>query len=60
MITSNTYTSVGVDEFDALGDGFDDETQESKENLAFITASETNELISKLETILVYLNVELT
>ena len=53
MITTNTYTSAGVDEFDALADGFDDETDETvHEDQAFITADETNELILKLENIL--------
>ena len=52
MITTNTYTSVGVDEFDALADGFDDEPIEQSDDLEFITAPETNELISKLEVIL--------
>ena len=51
MITTNTYTSAGVDEFDALADGFS-EDEESHEELAFITAEETNELILKLEDIL--------
>ena len=51
MITTNTYTSVGVDEFDALADGFDDESS-SDDKLEFITAPETNELISSLEEIL--------
>ncbi len=51
MITTNTYTSAGVEEFDALGDGFEEE-EESTEELAFITAEETNELILKLEEIL--------
>ena len=54
MITTNTYTSVGVDEFDALAEGFDDAESENgaDEKLAFITATETNELIMKLEEIL--------
>jgi hypothetical protein len=53
MITTNTYTSVGQDEFDALDGGFDDEEEiESEEKLEFITAPETNELIMKLEDIL--------
>jgi len=55
MITTNTYTSVGVDDFDALADGFNDEEMDdgsSEEKLAFITAPETNELISALEGIL--------
>lgn len=51
MITTNTYTSVGIDEFDALSDGFDG-TEVSEEQLEFITAPETNELIFKLEEIL--------
>ena len=51
MITTNTYTSVGVDEFDALADGFDDDGSK-EEKLAFITAPETNELITTLEGIL--------
>ena len=50
MITTNTYSSVGVDEFDALADGFEEES--SSEELAFITPQETNELISTLENIL--------
>ena len=57
MITTNTYTSVGIDEFDALADGFDDEdtidsSGAESEELEFITAPETNELIVKLEEIL--------
>ena len=52
MITTNTYTSVGVDEFDALADGFDEEPLNEQEELEFITAPETNELIFKLEKIL--------
>ena len=51
MITTNTYTSAGIDEFDALADGFDDDTH-SDEELKFITAPETNELITTLEGIL--------
>jgi len=52
MITTNTYTSVGVDDFDALAEGFDDEKSLSEEHLEFITAPETNELITTLEDIL--------
>ena len=58
MITTNTYTSVGVDDFDALADGFDDDTNSDEESstkedaLTFITAPETNELIVTLEGIL--------
>jgi len=56
MITTNTYTSVGVDKFDALADGFLEENEDddgsSEEKLAFITAPETNELITTLESIL--------
>ena len=51
MITTNTYTSIGVDNFDPLDGGFDDE-EESVEDLEFITGPETNELIIKLEEIL--------
>ncbi|MDQ7043985.1 MAG: efflux RND transporter permease subunit, partial [Sulfurimonas sp.] len=51
MITTNTYSSLGTDEFDALSDGFEDDTH-SDEEAAFITAPETNELISTLEEIL--------
>jgi len=51
MITTNTYTSVGVDEFDALAYGFDDDSH-SDEKLEFITGPETNELIASLEEIL--------
>jgi len=51
MITTNTYTSLGVDDFDPLADGFGDETHNNEE-LEFITAPETNELISTLEGIL--------
>ena len=50
MITTNTYTSKGDDEFDPLLSGFDEEQKE--ERLEFITAPETNELITKLEHIL--------
>jgi len=56
MITTNTYSSLGLEEFDALADGFEEDqsinTKKEDETLVFITASETNELISKLETIL--------
>ena len=52
MITTNTYTSVGVDDFDALADGFEDDSSSNDEQLEFITAPETNELISTLEGIL--------
>ena len=53
MITTNTYTSASVDEFDALADGFGDESEDTtSEELAFITPNETNELILSLETIL--------
>ena len=56
MITTNTYSSVGQDEFDALSDGFDDgsadESKVQESEAAFITASETNELIATLEAIL--------
>lgn len=58
MITTNTYTSVGMDEFDALSDGFNDEESGDEEfsskdeELKFITAPETNALITKLEKIL--------
>ena len=51
MITTDTYTSVGVEEFDALSDGFD-EAETNGEQQEFITAPETNELIIKLEEIL--------
>jgi len=51
MITTNTYTSLGVDEFDALNDGFEDDSH-SDEELEFITGPETNELITTLEEIL--------
>ncbi|MDF1878167.1 MMPL family transporter [Sulfurimonas sp. SAG-AH-194-C20] len=51
MITTNTYTSVGADEFDALSDGFGDDTH-GDEELEFITGAETNELIVTLEEIL--------
>ena len=53
MITTNTYTSIGQDDFDALEGGFDEvEETANKEKLSFITAPETNELIAKLEKIL--------
>ncbi len=51
MITTNTYTSIGVDDFDPLADGFDEE-QSSPKELVFITGPETNELIYTLEEIL--------
>jgi len=51
MITTNTYTSVGVEEFDEFADGFDDSIS-TDEDLEFITAPETNELIIALEGIL--------
>jgi predicted RND superfamily exporter protein len=50
MISTNTYTSVGSDSFDPLLDGFEEQNTDKK--VEFITAEETNELISKLETIL--------
>ena len=49
MITTNTYTSVGVDEFNALADGFE---ENNDEKLEFISVDETNNLILKLEDIL--------
>jgi len=52
MITTNTYTSVGVNDFDALEDGFSDDESSNDEKLGFITAAETNELIIALEDIL--------
>lgn len=56
MITTETYTSLGTGEFDALADGFEEEDgfgdDSSDEKLEFITAPETNELISNLEEIL--------
>lgn len=51
MITTNTYTSLGIDEFDDLSDGFE-EDDSSDEVLEFISAPETNELITTLEEIL--------
>jgi len=51
MITTNTYTSIGVNDFDPLTDGFDEDESTHKE-LEFITGPETNELIYKLEEIL--------
>jgi len=52
MITTNTYTSVGLENSDDLLGGFEEDTQASDEKLEFITAPETNELIFKLESIL--------
>ncbi len=52
MITTNTYSSLSAGEFDPLTDGFEEEESSNDEELAFITASETNELITKLEKIL--------
>ncbi len=51
MITTNTYTSIGVDDFDPLTEGFEDD-ESSSEELAFISVPETNELITTLEAIL--------
>lgn len=51
MITTNTYTSTNMDEFNALADGFSDD-EKSDEKLKFITAHETNALITKLEEII--------
>lgn len=51
MITTNTYTSIGLDNEDALMDGFNDEDT-TQQKLAFITAPETNKLINTLEGIL--------
>ena len=52
MITTNTYTSAGEKSSeDELSDGFD-ETDSSSEPLAFISVQETNELITKMESIL--------
>ena len=50
MITTNTYTSIGIDDFDPLAEGFED--QSSNENLKFITANESEELIVELEKII--------
>jgi len=50
MITTNTYTSVGSNDFDPLVEGFDELSRDIK--VDFITVDETNELISKLENIL--------
>lgn len=56
MITTNTYSSIGIDNSQALLDGFLEENEHDEdsldEKLAFITAPETNELISTLEGIL--------
>ena len=55
MITTNTYSSLGGDEFDALESGFEDDSElqnRDDEELEFITAPETNELITTLEEIL--------
>ena len=51
MITTNTYTSIGIDDFDPLAEGFEDDESRSQE-LGFISAPETNELIGTLEAIL--------
>jgi predicted RND superfamily exporter protein len=64
MITTNTYTSIDIDDeaFDPLLDGFEEaiyeesteestNTDSTSEELAFITPAETNELITKLERI---------
>ncbi|QFR50137.1 MMPL family transporter [Sulfurimonas lithotrophica] len=50
MISTNTYTSLGSNNFDPLLEGFDE--QSSNKKLDFITVEETNELISKLEHML--------
>ncbi len=52
MITTNTYTSIGIEHSDDLLGGFEEDTGATQENLEFITAPETNELISTLEEIL--------
>ena len=52
MITTNTYTSIGVEDFDPLAEGFDEEESVGDKELAFITAPETNALITSLEEIL--------
>jgi len=51
MITTNTYSTIGNEEFNALDDGFDD-GEESEDKAEFITAPETNELILKLDELL--------
>ncbi|QSZ40573.1 MMPL family transporter [Sulfurimonas aquatica] len=50
MITTNTYSSLGADNFDPLSEGFEDSSSDVK--LEFITANESNELILVLEEIL--------
>ena len=51
MITSETYSSKGLDKVEDFDSGFDDESQSTKD-LAFISPEESNELIVKLENLL--------
>jgi len=53
MITTNTYSSKGEQSSseDAFSEGFEDEAESDTPQL-FITVEETNELITKMETIL--------
>jgi len=51
MLTSNTYSSLNLEEFNDFDDGFDEEEKGTK-HLEFITPQESNELIHKLEQIL--------
>lgn len=56
MITTNTYSSIGLDNFDPLESGFEDDSElgddSNSQDLKFITASESTELIVTLEKIL--------
>lgn len=51
MITTSTYSSLGVEEFSDFDEGFE-ESQSNSEDLKFITPQESNEVIEKLEEIL--------
>lgn len=51
MLTSNTYSSLNLEEFDDFNDAFDEQEKEAK-TLDFITPEESNKLILKLEEIL--------
>lgn len=56
MITTNTYSSIGIDDFDPLAGGFEDDSELgddfNSQDLKFITAPESTELIIALEDIL--------
>jgi predicted RND superfamily exporter protein len=52
MITTNTYSSLNLDEFDDFDEGFEENEKVDNKELAFITPKESGETILKLEEIL--------